>query len=114
MLNFEDAAAGIGDCVRAYTALHYQAQVCAGDTVLVLDGASSFGSVTVQLARRWGAKVYFICHNMGKSLDIFNEPFHLQIYKMDGIFCGFLEGDNISDFLFASLKDRALPKVINS
>ena len=32
------------DCVRAYTALHYQAQVCAGDTMLVLDGASSFGS----------------------------------------------------------------------
>lgn len=57
MLNFEDAAAGIGDCVRAYTALHYQAQVCAGDTVLVLDGASSFGSVAVQLARQWGAKV---------------------------------------------------------
>ena len=57
MLNFEDAAAGIGDCVRAYTALHYQAQVCAGDTVLILDGASSFGSVAVQLARQWGAKV---------------------------------------------------------
>ena len=57
MLNFEDAAAGVGDCVKAYTALHYQAQVCAGDTVLVLDGASSLGSVAVQLARQWGAKV---------------------------------------------------------
>ena len=43
--------------MRAYTALHYQSQVCAGDTVLVLDGASSFGSVAVQLARQWGAKV---------------------------------------------------------
>ena len=57
MLSFEDAAAGIGDCIRACTALHYQARVCAGDTVLVLDGASTFGLVAVQLARLWGAKV---------------------------------------------------------
>ena len=66
MLSFEDAAAGIGDCVRAYTALHYQAQVCAGDTVLVLDGASSFGSATVQLARQWGAKVRSFIANTQK------------------------------------------------
>ena len=68
MLSFEDAAAGIGDCVRAYTALHYQAQVCAGDTVLVLDGASSFGSVTVQLARQWGAKVCSFVANTRKKV----------------------------------------------
>ena len=71
MLSFEDAAAGIGDCVRAYTALHYQAQVCAGDTVLVLDGASSFGSVTVQLARQWGAKVHsFIANTCEKCSTV--------------------------------------------
>ncbi|XP_041351405.1 quinone oxidoreductase-like protein 1 [Gigantopelta aegis] len=56
-VEFVDAAATIGDCVRAYTALHYQAQVCAGDTLLVLDGATSFGSIAVQLAQQWGAKV---------------------------------------------------------
>ncbi|KAL3883378.1 hypothetical protein ACJMK2_029650 [Sinanodonta woodiana] len=57
MLSHEAAAAGIGDCMKAYTALHYQAKVCGGDTVLVIDGATPFGNVAVQLARIWGAKV---------------------------------------------------------
>ncbi|XP_071135931.1 quinone oxidoreductase-like protein 1 [Mytilus edulis] len=56
-LSFEDAAAGIGDCVKAYTALFYQARVCSGDTVLVIDGATPFGHVVIQLATQWGAKV---------------------------------------------------------
>lgn len=57
MLSYNEAAGGIGDCVRAYTALHYQARICAGDTVLVIDGASSFGTAVIQIARLWGAKV---------------------------------------------------------
>ncbi|XP_060608471.1 quinone oxidoreductase-like protein 1 [Ruditapes philippinarum] len=57
MLSYVDAAGGIGDCVKAYTALHYQARICAGDTVLVIDGASSFGTAAIQIARLWGAKV---------------------------------------------------------
>ncbi|KAK3097459.1 hypothetical protein FSP39_009811 [Pinctada imbricata] len=56
-LSFEEAAAGIGDCVRAYTALFYQARVCSGDTILVIDGATSFGSIVIQLASQWGAKI---------------------------------------------------------
>ena len=35
-----DAAGCIGDVVKAYTALHYQARVCSGETVLILNGAS--------------------------------------------------------------------------
>ena len=35
-----DAAGCIGDVVRAYTALHYQARVCGGETVLIFNGAS--------------------------------------------------------------------------
>ncbi|XP_052830149.1 quinone oxidoreductase-like protein 1 [Octopus bimaculoides] len=57
MLSFEDAACGIGDCLHAYTALHYLCRLCAGDTILVMDGASTFGSITIQLALSWGAKV---------------------------------------------------------
>lgn len=57
MLSYTEAAGGIGDSVRAYTALHYQARICAGDTVLVIDGASSFGTAAIQVARLWGAKV---------------------------------------------------------
>ena len=57
MLSFEQAAGCIGDLVHAYTALHYQGRVCAGDTVLIMDGATAFGFIAVQLARQWGAKV---------------------------------------------------------
>ena len=35
-----DAAGCIGDVIRAYTALHYQARVCGGETVLIFNGAS--------------------------------------------------------------------------
>lgn len=57
MLGVEEAAAGIGDAVRAYTALHYQARLCGGDTILIMDGASAFGIIAIQLAQLWGAKV---------------------------------------------------------
>ncbi|XP_038076427.1 quinone oxidoreductase-like protein 1 [Patiria miniata] len=56
-VSFHDAAAGIGDSVRAFTALHYLARVCAGDTVLVINGATSSGTIAMQLAQHWGAKV---------------------------------------------------------
>lgn len=62
MLSYVEAAGGIGDSVRAYTALHYQARICAGDTVLVIDGASSFGTAAIQIARLWGAKVCNTIH----------------------------------------------------
>lgn len=56
-LSYAEAAVGVGDLVRAYTALHYQARVCGGDTVLIMDGATPFGYVALQLASHWGAKV---------------------------------------------------------
>lgn len=57
MLSFEDAAGMLGDAVKAYTAVHYSAHICGGDTVLVVDGATPFGTVCIQLAQHWGAKV---------------------------------------------------------
>ena len=56
-VSFEDAAATIGDGVRAYTALFYHGHLCAGDTVLIVDGASNAGALMIQLATLWGAKV---------------------------------------------------------
>ena len=56
-IGFHDASAVLIDGVKAYTALHYQAHLCGGDTVLVLDGATSVGSLMVQLAQNWGGKV---------------------------------------------------------
>lgn len=56
-LSFEETAAAIGDSVKAYTALFYQAKVCSGDTVLIIDGATPFGYIAIQLATQWGAKV---------------------------------------------------------
>lgn len=53
-----DAAGCIGDVVKAYTALHYQARVCGGETVLIFNGASAFGVMAIQLAHIWGAKVF--------------------------------------------------------
>ncbi|KAH9381444.1 hypothetical protein HPB48_008976 [Haemaphysalis longicornis] len=56
-VSFVDAAGCIGDAVKAYTGLHYLGRLTSGDTVLVMDGASSFGAIAVQLAQHWGAKV---------------------------------------------------------
>lgn len=61
-VTFSDAAASIGDAVKAYTALHYQGKMCAGETVLVTDLKGS-GSVCVQLASHWGAKVIAVSYS---------------------------------------------------
>ncbi|XP_064503248.1 quinone oxidoreductase-like protein 1 isoform X1 [Pseudopipra pipra] len=59
------AAAGtVRDGLRAYTALHYLAQASPGTTVLVLDGASPFGTIAVQLAQHRGAKVICTAHSL--------------------------------------------------
>jgi len=56
-VSFAVAAACIGDGVRAYTALHYQGRLTAGDTLMVLNGASNSSILLTQLAVKWGAKV---------------------------------------------------------
>ena len=56
-VSHEEAAAAIGDALRVYTALHYHTHVCAGDTVLIIDGATPSGCIAVQMAQMWGAKV---------------------------------------------------------
>ncbi|KAM9726719.1 quinone oxidoreductase-like protein 1 isoform 2-T2 [Menidia menidia] len=50
-------AGALRDGVSAYTALHTLARMAAGHTLLVLDGASPFGLMCVQLACHHGVKV---------------------------------------------------------
>ncbi|XP_068183304.1 quinone oxidoreductase-like protein 1 isoform X6 [Antennarius striatus] len=50
-------AGAIRDGLCAYTALHTHARMAAGHTLLVLDGASSFGLMCIQLAGYHGVKV---------------------------------------------------------
>ncbi|NWI54496.1 QORL1 protein, partial [Calyptomena viridis] len=59
------AAAGtLRDGLRAYTALHSLCHLCPGTTVLVLDGASPLGTITIQLAQHRGAKVLCTAHSL--------------------------------------------------
>ncbi|XP_061693293.1 quinone oxidoreductase-like protein 1 isoform X4 [Syngnathoides biaculeatus] len=56
-LSCTSVAAALEDGLRAYTALHTHARMAAGQTLLVLDGASSFGLMCIQLASYHGVKV---------------------------------------------------------
>ncbi|XP_068597083.1 quinone oxidoreductase-like protein 1, partial [Brachionichthys hirsutus] len=56
-------AGAIRDGLCAYTALHTHARVAAGHTLLVMDGASSFGLMCLQLACYHGVKVLTTSHS---------------------------------------------------
>ncbi|RLV85317.1 hypothetical protein DV515_00016092 [Chloebia gouldiae] len=59
-----EAAGAVRDGLRAYTALHCLAQVSPSSSVLVLDGASPFGTIAIQLAQHRGAKVISTAHSL--------------------------------------------------
>ncbi|XP_042314241.1 quinone oxidoreductase-like protein 1 isoform X2 [Sceloporus undulatus] len=56
-ISWIESAGTLRDGVRAYTALHYLSYVSTGKTVLVMNGASPFGTIAIQLAQHRGAKV---------------------------------------------------------
>ncbi|KAM9635814.1 quinone oxidoreductase-like protein 1 isoform 2-T2 [Trichechus inunguis] len=56
-VTWTEAAGTVGDGVRAYTALHYLSHLSPGKSVLIMDGASAFGIIAIQLAHHRGAKV---------------------------------------------------------
>lgn len=58
-----EAAGTIRDGLCAYTALHYLCHITAGNTILVMDGASPFGTIVIQLANHRGAKVISTVHS---------------------------------------------------
>ncbi|KAM7408297.1 hypothetical protein PAMA_002146 [Pampus argenteus] len=59
-------AGALHDGLCAYTALHTHAHMAAGHTLLVLDGASSFGLMCIQLACYHGVKVLTTSHSQQK------------------------------------------------
>lgn len=56
------AAGALRDGLCAYTALHTHAHMAAGHTLLVMDGASPFGLMCIQLACYHGVKVLTTSH----------------------------------------------------
>ncbi|KAF7650400.1 hypothetical protein LDENG_00126480 [Lucifuga dentata] len=56
-------AGALRDGLHAYTALHTHAHIAAGHTLLVMDGASSFGLMCIQLACYHGVKVLTTSHS---------------------------------------------------
>ncbi|KAJ0005269.1 hypothetical protein NQD34_011483 [Periophthalmus magnuspinnatus] len=62
-LSHVTVAAALRDAVSAYTALHTLAHMTARHSVLVVDGASSFGLMCVQLAWYHGLKVLTTSHS---------------------------------------------------
>ncbi|XP_013878186.1 quinone oxidoreductase-like protein 1 [Austrofundulus limnaeus] len=56
-------AAALRDGLSAYTALHTHAHMAAGHTLLVMDGASPFGLMCIQLACYHGLKVLTTAHS---------------------------------------------------
>ncbi|XP_044070428.1 quinone oxidoreductase-like protein 1 isoform X2 [Siniperca chuatsi] len=59
-------AGALRDGLCAYTALHTHARMAAGHTLLVMDGASSFGLMCIQLACYHGVKVLTTSHSPQK------------------------------------------------
>ncbi|XP_053189654.1 quinone oxidoreductase-like protein 1 isoform X2 [Scomber japonicus] len=62
-LSSVSVAGALRDGLCAYTALHTHARMAAGHTLLVLDGASSFGLMCIQLACYHGVKVLTTSHS---------------------------------------------------
>ncbi|XP_034041211.1 quinone oxidoreductase-like protein 1 isoform X2 [Thalassophryne amazonica] len=62
-LSWVCVAGALRDGVCAYTALHTLAHMAAGHTLLVLDGASPFGLMCIQLACYHGVKVLTTSHS---------------------------------------------------
>ncbi|KAM5281179.1 quinone oxidoreductase-like protein 1 [Ctenodactylus gundi] len=56
-VTWTEAAGAIRDGLRAYTALHYLSHLSSGKSVLIMDGASAFGTIAIQLAHHRGARV---------------------------------------------------------
>ncbi|XP_026642482.1 quinone oxidoreductase-like protein 1 isoform X1 [Microtus ochrogaster] len=56
-VSWTEAAGTIRDGVRACTALYYLSHLSPRKSVLIMDGASAFGTIAIQLAHHRGAKV---------------------------------------------------------
>ncbi|KAM8739164.1 quinone oxidoreductase-like protein 1 isoform 2-T2 [Acanthopagrus schlegelii] len=79
-------AAALRDGLCAYTALHTHARMAAGHTLLVTDGASSFGLMCIQLACYHGVKVLTTSHSPQKHT--FLEQLRPSVAKVIPVYDG--------------------------
>ncbi|XP_028410119.1 quinone oxidoreductase-like protein 1 isoform X2 [Dendronephthya gigantea] len=79
-VTYADAACCVGNGLQAFTALHYKANLCGGETVLVMNGASGAGIMAIQLAQLWGAKIITTAHSEEEKL--FLESWRPEIGKI--------------------------------
>uniref|UniRef100_A0A2I3GPX3 Crystallin zeta like 1 n=1 Tax=Nomascus leucogenys TaxID=61853 RepID=A0A2I3GPX3_NOMLE len=79
-VTWTEAAGSIRDGVRAYTALHYLSHLSPGKSVLIMDGASAFGTIAIQLAHHRGAKVISTACSLEdkQCLERFRPPIDLS------------------------------------
>uniref|UniRef100_A0A7N4NJB0 Crystallin zeta like 1 n=2 Tax=Sarcophilus harrisii TaxID=9305 RepID=A0A7N4NJB0_SARHA len=63
-VTWTEAAGVIRDGIRSYTALHFLSHVSPGKSVLIMDGASAFGTIAIQLAYHRGAKVISTAYSL--------------------------------------------------
>ncbi|KAG8000273.1 Quinone oxidoreductase-like protein 1, partial [Nibea albiflora] len=79
-------AGALRDGLCAYTALHTHARMAAGHTLLVMDGASSFGLMCIQLACYHGVKVLTTSHSPQKHT--FLEQLRPSVAKVIPVYKG--------------------------
>uniref|UniRef100_A0A8C4EKD6 Crystallin, zeta (quinone reductase)-like 1 n=1 Tax=Dicentrarchus labrax TaxID=13489 RepID=A0A8C4EKD6_DICLA len=79
-------AGALRDGLCAYTALHTHARMAAGHTLLVMDGASSFGLMCIQLACYHGVKVLTTSHSPQKHT--FLEQLRPSVAKVIPVYNG--------------------------
>ncbi|XP_027731316.1 quinone oxidoreductase-like protein 1 isoform X4 [Vombatus ursinus] len=63
-VTWTEAAGVIHDGIRSYTALHSLSHLSPGKSVLIMDGASAFGTIAIQLAHHRGAKVISTAYSL--------------------------------------------------
>ncbi|XP_020851582.1 quinone oxidoreductase-like protein 1 isoform X3 [Phascolarctos cinereus] len=63
-VTWAEAAGVIRDGIRSYTALHSLSHLSPGKSVLIMDGASAFGTIAIQLAHHRGAKVISTAYSL--------------------------------------------------
>ncbi|XP_077351625.1 quinone oxidoreductase-like protein 1 isoform X2 [Festucalex cinctus] len=79
-LSCTSVAAALEDGLRAYSALHTHAHMAAGQTLLVVDGASSFGLMCIQLASYHGVKVLTTSHS--EEQHVFLEQLRPRVVRV--------------------------------
>ncbi|XP_063298740.1 quinone oxidoreductase-like protein 1 [Pelobates fuscus] len=62
-ISWVEAAGAVRDGLSAYIALHFLAHLGPGKSVLIMDGASPFGALAVQLSQHIGAMVIATAYN---------------------------------------------------